>query len=192
VIVQTAEDDAFTTPIDMLTISSGTLANTERVVQLLASRYTGLTRIRLKITAGAGFVPELGEFWFGPIRVLQHGPLEPYDDVGQDSVAAEFEPTSGVTVRRKRNSLRRDLSDVRFHIADSTDLAAIRGVYSDSDGCTLPFLVCMDSDDEQDADKWHLVYGPTRLNLPLARGPSLRDVAFPMREIAPFAIAENP
>lgn len=190
IVVQTAEDDAFTTPIDILTIGSGTLVQTHRVVQLLGNEWTGLTRIRLKITAGAAFTPEFGELWLGSLRALEHGPLEPFDDGGEESNVVDVDPTGGHMVRVKRHSRRRDMSDLRFHLDTDTAVAVIRGVWTDSDGCTLPFLVCLDSDDAQTPAKWHLVYGPSRLNLPLARGPSLRDVAFPCIEIAPFAGAE--
>ena len=66
----------------------GAITTNKRQVKLLPDQWSGVTRLRLRLTAGQNFTPQVTELWVTLRRVVGQFPIAPYDDWHQQAWAA--------------------------------------------------------------------------------------------------------
>lgn len=96
--VEIADDSLFT--VNLTTIADfGSPADDTRLVDysLNALRYTNIRYLRLKLSRGSNFTPEIGELFLGRRRQLGRKPDRPFDDYARARRASVAETLGGKT-----------------------------------------------------------------------------------------------
>jgi len=145
--------------------------------------------IRLKIVAGAGFVPQVGEVYLGNRRQLHTRPAMGYNPDGVASNTSDFVSHGGV---RTRYTWNRDQQILLASMLSSTAAQAttIESWWSDTQQGTQPFYWI--EEPTTTPGKAALMYFASA-NIPGGSHGSavIRRWAFPMEECAPFYNRES-
>lgn len=137
--VETADNDAMNDRLQTIH-DFGNVTTADRLVAVLGSRYTGLTRIRIEVIADAAFTPEISEVWLGVRRVLPRQPSTPWDDRGERSSVIRVPTRSGIITLYKQFTRQRF---GRIRLAHGTDAVRdnMRNFFVDSKGGSRQFLM---------------------------------------------------
>ena len=193
--VEIANNNDFTgSPATILSV--GPITTSKRLVFLDLDhtatgprRYTGLRFLRIKLQNSTGFLPEIGEVYFGRRRQLKHKPRVPWDPSSLHSDAETFVSRSGIRTTFARHVGRRDIT-ARINPSEDAFKNDIVDWFRDTGYGTKPFIWIDDPNSEP--EKAALVkLDEEDLDFPLL-GPTEREISIVAREQGPhFVEAER-
>jgi len=131
----------------------------------VALRYSGLIYVRLKMTKGSTFTPEIGELWLGRRQLLHKGNW-PYDDLGLASRQRTFETASGRESGSVANAGRRIIS-ASINPSDTTAKSDVQAWFRECNYGTRAFLWV------ENPNSYPAQYNRVRLDSPELAFPSV-------------------
>lgn len=172
------------------TVLADTVVGAGRFVAYLGTRYSGTGYVRVRLTAGADFRPEVGGLWLGRRRPLRRGP-NAHDPVSRSAYFDASGPADGFElVLRRRNGGR--VLEQQYQPDDT--LAALRdsdtwrAIWTESRHGTAPVLYAR-APSTTPAD-----IAIVRLTSTIAvreLGGELREVTLAGYELPPYLAAEG-
>ena len=178
----TADDDAFTSNVvTMASENSG--ITTKRRVAAMASRYSGVERVSLKIEASGAWRPHLGEIVLGAREHLPLPAREPYDDRAMLSDVRRSRSLGGVVTDVVLERGRRVLTPT-FYAASSTERDQLRDVFDGSlhGGRSALWIEHPSSD----PGRVLVVSMAPELSVPMVEAPGHWEVALELEERGPL------
>lgn len=188
VVLQIADDATFAT--NLVDLVTWTPSDDARLVSIdldghaagTPQLYSGVQYLRLKITAGAGFVPEVSEFVVGQRNQLRDNPLYEYDPSAASSEVADFVSRSGV-VQRYTFHRAKAVRSIEMLLRDSTEVGVVTSWWSNCRQGTRPFLWIENPATAPTTARWML--SVPSLSTP-ALAPSVRRWSVTFEETSPF------
>lgn len=194
VTVEVADDAAYSSNLTEIH-DFGQVTDDKRLVAIFASRYTNVEHMRIKMVAGAGHKPQLGECFvfasasLGNLRVAD-GPLQPYDDRMMRSRLARVESDAGDVVSYER-FLGQSIKDYRYRFGRDEETTKLRAVWKTARKGARAVYVIEDPSDADLASRTYLLSLPNELAIKNTAGRYTREVAFECVELAPFVETES-
>lgn len=149
VSLEIADDNTFTTNLTQIESRAPGSSN-KRIASFLLNhtggavqRYSGVPYLRLKMTKGSSFTPEIGEVWLGRRVQLRYKANVPWDPSHFVSDVADHVTRSGILTRTIRHRGKR-IIEASFNpdvAADKTDLITW---FQDTNHGSKPFIWCED------------------------------------------------
>ena len=152
----------------------------------VAERHSGHSHVRLKLTKGSTFTPQIGELWIGRRRHLPYQFDGPLGDQHHRADFIDFASRSGVRTRHQMSKGQRVFSGSML-IDQSADITSINTFWSEADYGNRPFLWIPDPGTPANVYVMHHSTGELDFGLEL---PAARRFNLDMIEQAPFKDTE--
>jgi len=181
VSIQTADsDDWLTNPQTIHDF--GTVTSNARLVYLASSVWTGLTRVRVRLTAGVNFIPQISEVVIANRYVLEHYPKIPRDEYALVSDVSTQVTKSGAVVTYER-SVGQRVDPFVLQLQTTTEIATVRQAFKAARYGSKRIILIEQPNTVPGAA--HVMKIDPALTLQRL-GPFEREGSIPMTEVAPF------
>lgn len=182
----TADNNTFSSNAAVMASENSGITSKRRV-KLMASRYSNVERVYLKVTAGSAWRPEIGDVILGARSQLEFKPREPYDDRGTASEIHRAESPGGVVTDVVMTKGRRKAS-LEFDVSGSTERDLVRAIFEDSDhGGRAVVLIDAPSTAPGVA---YVMSLPPEFDVPIVESPYKYAAAFDLEERGPVYLVE--
>ena len=184
------DNGAFSSTTTLATFSPG--SSNARLCSIVlagtgvAERHSAEGYVRLKLTKGGAFTPQIGELWLGRRRHLPYQFDGPLGDQHHRADFIDFASRSGVRTRHEMSKGQRVFSGTTL-IDQSGDITSINSFWSETDYGNRPFLWIPDPGTPADVYVMHHSSGELDFSLEL---PAARRLNLDMVELAPFRDTE--
>lgn len=182
--VETADDDLFTS--NLVTIHDfGSITTAGRLLEVDGTQFQDLERVRIRCEAAGNFVPEIGEFFYGPRIVLARQPNIPWDEDHLFSDVGRFKSRNGMISTYVRYEGQR-LASMTVQPDDSVEIQNLRDAFAFGGYGSKPFLFI---DNPNTDPVGYFMVRDADNDMPL-QGPFDRILNISMEEQAPFVATE--
>lgn len=184
--IVTADDDAFTSNVVVMGSENSGITSKRRVLKL-ASRYSNVNRVSIKLSASTDWRPRVGEVILGARSQAKFPPREPYDDRGSQSRIVRAVSPAGVTTEVVLFKGQR-IARLDFVVSGSTERDLFRSIYESSQhGERGVVLVDHPS---ADGGKAYVMNLPEGFQVPIVNSPHEYQASLELIERGPFYLVE--